>query len=161
MAPPRHAARSRATRPLLRRSSPARQAASAAARRRPSRPISAANRPMCVRRFVRGEVGRWSKICISGCRTACCACRWSDLAKAMRYVLRHSDGLILYLDDGRLEMDTNVVERAGHQTGDHYEKEFLVRGQRCGARRWAIASTLIQTCKLNSGFCHGPRRRCW
>jgi hypothetical protein len=36
---------------------------------------------------------------------------WSDLAKAMRYVLRHLDGLILYLD-GRLEMDTNVVERA-------------------------------------------------
>ena len=37
---------------------------------------------------------------------------WSDLAKAMRYILRHWDGLILYLDDGRLEMDTNVVERA-------------------------------------------------
>ena len=45
---------------------------------------------------------------------------WSDLAKAMRYALRHWDGLIRYLDDGRLEMDTNVVER--HQTGDHYEK---------------------------------------
>jgi len=30
----------------------------------------------------------------------------------MRYSLRHWDGLILYLDDGRLEMDTNVVERA-------------------------------------------------
>ena len=37
---------------------------------------------------------------------------WTDLAKAMRYALRHWDGLILYLDDGRLEMDTNVVERA-------------------------------------------------
>jgi hypothetical protein len=37
---------------------------------------------------------------------------WSDLAKAMRYALRHWDGLILYLEDGRLEMDTNVVERA-------------------------------------------------
>jgi transposase len=37
---------------------------------------------------------------------------WSDLAKAMRYALRHWDGLILYLDDGRLEMDSNVVERA-------------------------------------------------
>ena len=30
----------------------------------------------------------------------------------MRYALNHWDGLILYLDDGRLEMDTNVVERA-------------------------------------------------
>ena len=37
---------------------------------------------------------------------------WSDLAKAMRYALRHWSGLILFLDDGRLEMDTNVVERA-------------------------------------------------
>ena len=37
---------------------------------------------------------------------------WSDLAKAMRYALAHWDGLILYLDDGHLEMDTNVVERA-------------------------------------------------
>ena len=37
---------------------------------------------------------------------------WTDLAKAMRYALRHWDGLSLYLDDGRLEMDTNVVERA-------------------------------------------------
>jgi len=34
------------------------------------------------------------------------------LARAMRYALNHWDGLILYLDDGRLEMDTNVVERA-------------------------------------------------
>src|SRR3954466_2147421 len=34
---------------------------------------------------------------------------WSDLAKAMRYILRHWEGLILYLDDGRLEMDTNVA----------------------------------------------------
>ena len=33
---------------------------------------------------------------------------WSDLAKAMRYALTHWGGLILYLDDGRLEMDTNV-----------------------------------------------------
>ena len=37
---------------------------------------------------------------------------WSDLAKKQRYALRHWDGLILYLADGRLEMDTYVVERA-------------------------------------------------
>jgi hypothetical protein len=36
----------------------------------------------------------------------------SDLAKAMRYALRHWPGLIVFLDDGRVEMDTNVVERA-------------------------------------------------
>ena len=36
----------------------------------------------------------------------------SDLAKAMRYTLRHWSGLVVFLDDGRVEMDTNVVERA-------------------------------------------------
>jgi hypothetical protein len=29
----------------------------------------------------------------------------SDTAKALRYALRHWDGLTLYLDDGRIEMD--------------------------------------------------------
>ena len=36
----------------------------------------------------------------------------SDLAKAMRYALKHWPGLVTFLDDGRIEMDTNVVERA-------------------------------------------------
>jgi transposase len=36
----------------------------------------------------------------------------STLAEAIRYALRHWQGLILFLDDGRLELDTNTVERA-------------------------------------------------
>jgi hypothetical protein len=36
----------------------------------------------------------------------------STLAQAIRYALNHWGGLVLYLDDGRLEMDTNTVERA-------------------------------------------------
>jgi len=74
---------------------------------------------------------------------------WSDVAKAMRYVLRHWDGLILYLDDGRLEMDTNVVERAIRPV-TITRKNSLFAGSDAGARRWAIANTLIQTCKLNA-----------
>jgi transposase len=73
---------------------------------------------------------------------------WSDLSKAMRYVLRHWDGLILYLDDGRLEMDTNIVERA-IRTVTITRKNSLFAGSDAGARRWAIANTLIQTCKLS------------
>ena len=34
------------------------------------------------------------------------------MAKAIRYAIRHWPGLIVFLDDGRVEMDTNVVERA-------------------------------------------------
>jgi transposase len=36
----------------------------------------------------------------------------SDLAAAIRYAIRHWPGLVVFLDDGRVEMDTNVVERA-------------------------------------------------
>ena len=36
----------------------------------------------------------------------------SDLAKAIRYAIRHWPGLTVFLEDGRVEMDTNVVERA-------------------------------------------------
>ena len=73
---------------------------------------------------------------------------WSDLAKAMRYMLRHWDGLIRYLDDGRLEMDTNVVERALRPV-TITRKNSLFAGSDAGARHWAIANTLIHTCKLN------------
>ena len=73
---------------------------------------------------------------------------WTDLAKAMRYALRHWDGLILYLDDGRLEIDTNVVERA-LRPATLTRKNSLFAGSDGGARRWAIAMTLIQTAKLN------------
>ena len=36
----------------------------------------------------------------------------SGLAEAIRYALRHWQGLVLFLDDGRLELDNNTVERA-------------------------------------------------
>jgi len=63
-------------------------------------------------------------------------------------VLRHWDGLIRYLDDGRLEIDTNVVERAIRPV-TITRKNSLFAGSDAGARHWAIANTLIQTCKLN------------
>src|SRR5688500_13357154 len=36
----------------------------------------------------------------------------SALAEAIRYALRHWPGLGLFLEDGRVELDTNTVERA-------------------------------------------------
>ena len=36
----------------------------------------------------------------------------SALAEAARYALRHWTGLVLFLEDGRLELDTNTIERA-------------------------------------------------
>jgi hypothetical protein len=34
----------------------------------------------------------------------------SDLAKAVRYALRHRPGLMVFLDDGGVEIGSNVVE---------------------------------------------------
>jgi hypothetical protein len=72
----------------------------------------------------------------------------SDLAKAMRYALRHWSGLVAFLDDGRIEMDTNVVERAIRPVTLN-RKNALFAGSDGGARHWAIATTLIATAKLN------------
>jgi len=72
----------------------------------------------------------------------------SDLARAIRYAIRHWPGLIAFLDDGRIEMDTNVVERAIRPITLN-RKNALFAGSDGGARHWAIAMTLIQTAKLN------------
>jgi hypothetical protein len=66
----------------------------------------------------------------------------------MRYAISHWSGLILYLDDGRLEMDTNVVERA-LRPAVLQRKNALFAGSDAAARFWTIANSLVQTCKLN------------
>jgi hypothetical protein len=71
-----------------------------------------------------------------------------DLAKAMRYALRHWPGLIAFLDDGRIELDSNTVERA-IRPHTLTRKNALFAGSDGGARHWTIAMTLIQTAKLN------------
>lgn len=72
----------------------------------------------------------------------------SELAKAMRYAIRHWPGLVAFLDDGTIEMDTNVVERSIRPV-TLTRKNALFAGSDGGARHWAIAMTLIETAKLN------------
>jgi transposase len=72
----------------------------------------------------------------------------SDLTKAIRYAIRHWPGLTVFLEDGRVEMDTNVVERA-IRPNTLTRKNALFAGNDGGAVHWAIAMTLIQTAKLN------------
>jgi transposase len=71
-----------------------------------------------------------------------------ETAKALRYALRHWDGLTLYLDDGRIEMDTNAVERAMRPIKLN-AKNALFAGCDEGAENWALLASLIETCKLN------------
>lgn len=73
----------------------------------------------------------------------------SDTAKALRYALRHWDGLTLYLDDGRIEMDTNAVERAMRPIKLNARNSRFA-GCDEGAESWAVLASLIETCKLNS-----------
>ena len=100
-------------------------------------------------RYGRSEVDRSWRPCMPGCRiTLERVSAVSDLAKAIRYAIRHWPGLIVFLDDGRVEMDTNVVERA-IRPHTLTRKNALFAGSDGGARHWAIAMTLIQTAKLN------------
>ena len=72
----------------------------------------------------------------------------SDLGRAIRYALRHWAGLAVFLDDGRVELDTNAVERA-IRPSVLTRKNALFAGSDEGARHWAMAMTLIQTARLN------------
>ncbi len=72
----------------------------------------------------------------------------STLAQAIRYALNHWKGLVLYLDDGRLELDTNTVERAMRPVALG-RKNALFAGADAGGKHWAIVATLIQSAKLN------------
>jgi transposase len=72
----------------------------------------------------------------------------SGLAKAIRYALRHWTGLVLFLEDGRIELDTNTVERAIRPIALG-RKNALFAGSDGGARHWAIVASLVATAKLN------------
>jgi hypothetical protein len=74
--------------------------------------------------------------------------RWLSLADAIGYMLRHWSGLVLFLDDGRLEIDSNVVER-GMKGIAVARKNALFSGSDGAADHWAIALTLVGTAKLN------------
>ena len=68
-------------------------------------------------------------------------------AQAARYRLSLWDGLVLFLDDGRLELDTNPVERAMGPIALG-RKNSLFAGSDEGAENWAVLATLVQCCKL-------------
>jgi transposase len=72
----------------------------------------------------------------------------SSLAEALRYALRHWDGLVLFLDDGRLELDTNTVERTIRPIALG-RRNALFAGSDGGARHWAIVASLVASAKLN------------
>ncbi len=72
----------------------------------------------------------------------------STLAEAIRYALSRWEGLTQFLRDGRIELDTNPVERAIRPVALG-RKNHLFAGSDGGGARWAIVCTLVETAKLN------------
>ena len=72
----------------------------------------------------------------------------SKIARALRYPLNHWDGLLLYLDDGRIEIDSNTVERSIRPLALS-RKNALFGYRDAGGERWAILASLIETAKLS------------
>jgi transposase IS66 family protein/transposase IS66-like protein len=72
----------------------------------------------------------------------------NQVAKAIAYSLNCWDGLVRFLDDGRLCMTNNAAERALRciAVGRH---NWTFAGSDAGGRRVAAIYTLIETAKLN------------
>jgi transposase len=71
----------------------------------------------------------------------------SYLDQAINYALDHWTGLTRFLDDGRLEIDSNTVERALRPIC-LTRKNSLFAGNDGGAESWAITASISETCKL-------------
>jgi transposase len=57
-------------------------------------------------------------------------------------------GLTRFIDDGRIEIDNNTVERSIRPIALN-RKNALFAGSDGGAKHWATIASLIETCKLN------------
>ena len=71
----------------------------------------------------------------------------TKLAEAIRYALSRWEGLTRFLDDGRIEIDSNVVERSIRPIALN-RKNALFAGSDGGGEHWAVIASLIETCKL-------------
>ena len=74
--------------------------------------------------------------------------RKSRLGEKLAYIAKHMEGLKLFLDDGTIEMDSNVVERTIRPIALN-RKNALFAGHDEGGRTWGRIASLIETCKLN------------
>jgi len=68
----------------------------------------------------------------------------TKLAEAIRYALSRWAGLSLFLQDGRIEIDNNVVERAIRPLALN-RKNALFAGSDGGGEHWAVTASLIES----------------
>ncbi len=72
----------------------------------------------------------------------------SAMGKAIQYLINHHVALTRFLDDGVIPIDNGVLERLHVRTA-LTRKNFLFAGSEAGAKRAAIAYTVLGTCALN------------
>jgi transposase len=102
--------------------------------RRTVRRVQSAPHCQALKNFLEKQLGRVSAK--------------APIAQAIRYALRHWEGLTRFIDDGRIDLDSNIVERSMRPQA-LTRKNALFAGHDDGAKSWAIAASLIETCKLN------------
>jgi transposase len=71
----------------------------------------------------------------------------TKLADAIRYALTRWEGLTRFIDDGRVEIDSNIVERSIRPIALN-RKNALFAGSDGGGEHWAVIASLVETCKL-------------
>jgi transposase len=72
----------------------------------------------------------------------------SELAEHIRYGQGHWVGLTRFLEDGRIEVDNNFIERQMRPVGIT-RRNSLFAGSESGAESWSIIASLLQTAKLS------------
>jgi hypothetical protein len=73
----------------------------------------------------------------------------SPIGKALSYSLQRWDKLSRYTEDGRLQIDSNLVENAIRPIAIG-RKNYLFAGFHDGARRAAMLYSFMGTCKKNN-----------
>jgi transposase len=86
--------------------------------------------------------GNW----LAGCRARISA--KSRAGEKLAYFANHWDGLRVFLDDGRVEIDSNAVENSIRPIALG-RKNALFAGHDEGGRAWGRIASLIETAKMN------------
>jgi transposase len=72
----------------------------------------------------------------------------SRLGEKLAYIHNHWDGLQTFLEDGRIEIDSNNVENLVRPIALN-RKNALFAGHDEGGKTWGRIASLIETCKIN------------
>lgn len=68
----------------------------------------------------------------------------SPTGEALKYIAKYWEGLCRFLEDGRIEVDNNPVERTIRPIALN-RKNAIFAGHDAGAQNWAVIASLIDT----------------